>query len=53
MDYDAILVMDKGKAAEFGSPKALVEDKNSLFTQLINATGVESASMLKKVALRS
>jgi ABC-type multidrug transport system fused ATPase/permease subunit len=46
MDYDLILVMDSGRAAEFGSPTQLLE-KNGLFTELVNATGPASAKALR------
>ena len=46
MDYDLILVMDSGRAAEFGSPAELLERKG-LFTELVNATGPESAKALR------
>jgi ABC-type multidrug transport system fused ATPase/permease subunit len=46
MDYDLILVMDSGQAAEFGSPAELLE-RQGLFTELVNATGPESAKALR------
>ena len=48
MDYDVILVVDKGSAAEFGTPAELLSNENSLFSQLVESTGKESS-----VALRS
>lgn len=48
MDYDVILVVDKGKAAEFGTPAELLAIENSIFSQLVESTGKESS-----VALRS
>jgi ATP-binding cassette subfamily C (CFTR/MRP) protein 4 len=50
MDYDVVLVMDDGRAVEFGSPKVLLQDDNGIFTNLVEATGVESASALRKIA---
>lgn len=50
MDYDTILVMDGGRAAEYGSPKRLIHDKG-LFASLVASTGEESARALRKVAL--
>lgn len=47
MDYDLILVMDAGLCAEIGSPKDLLSNSNSLFSQLVDATGVESAKALR------
>eukprot|EP00957_Ditylum_brightwellii_P024563 1855053-Ditylum_brightwellii.AAC.1 len=34
MDYDVILVMDAGKAVEFGPPSELLEQSGSLFAEL-------------------
>jgi ABC-type multidrug transport system fused ATPase/permease subunit len=50
MDYDAVLVMDKGKVAEFGSPKELLEDDNGLFSNLVDSTGNESSLALRQMA---
>merc|ERR1712154_398852 len=40
MDYDLILVMAEGKAAEIGSPLDLLS-RNGLFADLVDATGAE------------
>jgi ABC-type multidrug transport system fused ATPase/permease subunit len=48
MDYDKILVMDNGRAAEFGMPSELI-DNNGIFTELVNATG-EGATTLISMA---
>ena len=45
MDYDKILVMDKGKAAEFGTPSELI-DNNGMFTDLVNATGEGATTLI-------
>jgi ABC-type multidrug transport system fused ATPase/permease subunit len=49
MDYDLILVMDAGKAAEFGPPKDLLAH-GGLFSQLVDATGTESSMALRNIA---
>jgi ABC-type multidrug transport system fused ATPase/permease subunit len=49
MDYDKILVIDSGRAAEFGSPKELLE-KQGMFAALVASTGEESAKTLREVA---
>jgi len=49
MDYDLILVMDKGRAVEFGNPVHLLEQKGLLF-ELVNATGEESSRALHGIA---
>jgi len=50
IDYDIVLVIEDGKVAEFGSPKSLLENKDGKFTAMVNATGLESAAALKKMA---
>ena len=41
LDYDKILVLDKGELKEFASPNKLLKDKNSLFSQLYNSNKSE------------
>ena len=50
IDYDCILVMDKGRVAELGSPRELLQDENGIFTGLVNATGPEMAAQLHALA---
>ena len=52
MDYDKILVMDGGKAAEFGTPMELIEN-NGIFAELVNATGEGAMALIEmaKVAM--
>lgn len=50
MDYDLVLVMDAGKAVEFGSPAELLEIKNGVFSELVDATGAESSKALRDIA---
>lgn len=45
MDYDVVLVMSEGKAAEFGPPTELLE-QNGLFADLVNAAGEGAASLI-------
>jgi ABC-type multidrug transport system fused ATPase/permease subunit len=52
IDYDVIIVMDKGKVAEMGSPRDLLRDESGLFTKMVEATGPESAMQLKLLAKR-
>ena len=53
MDYDDVLVMDKGEAAEFGPPHELLQRKDSIFSELVDATGAESAASLRQMAFES
>ena len=45
MDYDQVLVMSDGKAAEFGPPAKLLE-QNGVFAELVNAAGEGAASLI-------
>ena len=36
MDYDRVLVMDAGRAAEFDEPKTLMQDTSSRFYGLVS-----------------
>ena len=40
IDYDRILVMDKGMVAEFDSPQALLSNSNSLFHSMAKDAGI-------------
>lgn len=48
VDFDRVVVMDGGKVAEAGSPKALMANKGSLFAALAKAqgTGGEEGSLI-------
>jgi ABC-type multidrug transport system fused ATPase/permease subunit len=50
IDYDRILVLDKGEVVEFDSPTKLLEDEKSVFTSLVNETGNNNATLLKSLA---
>jgi len=53
MDYNCVLVMDAGKAAEFDAPAKLLEDSDGIFSQLVDATGSESSKALRQLAIES
>ncbi|KAJ3025895.1 UNVERIFIED_CONTAM: hypothetical protein HDU68_006516 [Siphonaria sp. JEL0065] len=50
IDYDRVLVLKDGEASEFDHPDTLLQNPNSLFTDLVNETGPEMAALLKKMA---
>ena len=50
MDYDCVLAMDSGKAAEFGPPHKLLDNEGGVFSELVRSTGKESESNLKSIA---
>lgn len=45
-----MLVMEEGKAVEFDSPIALLEQSDSVFAELVNSTGEDSARALREMA---
>jgi ATP-binding cassette subfamily C (CFTR/MRP) protein 1 len=34
LDYDRVIVLDKGEIVEFASPQQLLQDRNSIFLQM-------------------
>jgi ABC-type multidrug transport system ATPase subunit len=46
---DRVLVMDKGLAAEFDTPKNLLMNKNGIFSQLVDQTGQANAKLLRSM----
>jgi ABC-type multidrug transport system fused ATPase/permease subunit len=40
IDYDRIIVLDKGKVVEFDSPSSLMKKPNSLFYALAKESGL-------------
>ena len=53
MDYDCVLVMDNGRASEFDSPTNLLSNEDGIFSQLVNATGIESSKALRQMAIEA
>ena len=47
-DYDKVIVMDKGRIVECGSPYELLQ-KNGLFAEMVEHTGI-NAQTIKKIA---
>lgn len=54
MDFDRILVFDDGKVCEFDTPLNLLNKpqnlKDSIFRSMVEATGKESAQLLRSIA---
>ncbi len=50
MDYDKILVLDKGRIGEFGGPAELLENPHGMLRSMVDATPKASALYLEQVA---
>lgn len=50
IDFDRIIVMDKGRVAEFDTPANLLRNKDGMFADLVRKTGEENAARLQKAA---
>ena len=53
IDADKILVMGAGRTLEFGAPVALLDNKESVFTQLVDNLGEDAAEELRQQARRA
>ena len=42
IDYDKIMVLDKGQVSEFGEPQTLLKNKSGIFYSLCNEAGLVS-----------
>ena len=49
MDYDVIIAMESGRVAEMGSPRVLLDNKDGIFSGLVDSTGEESATYLRSM----
>jgi len=50
IDNDRVIVMDAGRCVEYDTPKALLERPRSIFTEIVNATGLEESASLRRAA---
>jgi ABC-type multidrug transport system fused ATPase/permease subunit len=53
MDYDMVLVMDAGRAVEFGPPVDLLKISEGVLSELVDATGSESSKALREMATQA
>lgn len=53
MDYDLVVVMEKGKCVELDHPARLLEDPDGVFTSFVEAASSESATDLRGIAARA
>ena len=49
IDYDKVLVMDRGSVVEFDEPHTLLQ-RSSMFGELVDSTGKEAAAFLRAAA---
>ncbi|KAG0277921.1 hypothetical protein BGZ95_005074, partial [Linnemannia exigua] len=50
IDYNRILVMDKGQVAEYDTPHSLLSNKQSMFSKMVDETGEANAALLRSLA---
>ncbi|KAJ3121077.1 Multidrug resistance-associated protein 1, partial [Physocladia obscura] len=50
--FDKVLVLENGKVAEFDSPYVLLGKENSIFKEMVNATGVANAAVITEIATK-
>lgn len=53
MDYDIVIVMEKGKCVELDHPARLLENPDGVFTSFVEATGTDTAAELRNIAQAS
>lgn len=50
MDSDRVLVMDDGKADQFGTPHELLQIKNGKFYDMVHTMGPQEVDRLTRIA---
>jgi ABC-type multidrug transport system fused ATPase/permease subunit len=50
IDYDLVLVMDKGRCVELASPAELLKKTGGSFAQMVDALGAEGADLRRQAA---
>ncbi|KAJ3124763.1 Multidrug resistance-associated protein 1 [Physocladia obscura] len=48
--FDKVLVLENGKVAEFDAPHVLLANTRSIFSEMVDATGVANAAVIAEVA---
>lgn len=51
-DFDRVLVLEKGEMVAFDTPAKLLENKDSLFSQMVDASGKNNAKKVREIALQ-
>ncbi|KAF9907006.1 hypothetical protein EC991_011401 [Linnemannia zychae] len=50
VDYNRILVMDRGQVAEYDTPHNLLSNRQSMFSKMVDETGEANAALLRSLA---
>eukprot|EP00912_Choanoflagellata_sp_UC4_P001316 UC4_evm2s808 len=53
IDYDQILVLDKGEVVEFDTPSTLLDTQDGYFKKMVDAMGEKTAKKLREKACNS
>ncbi|KAJ3268798.1 hypothetical protein HDV01_002284 [Terramyces sp. JEL0728] len=48
--FDRVIVLDKGKIAEFNTPHELLQNRDSIFSQMTDASGQANAQLIRELA---
>ncbi|KAJ3119275.1 Multidrug resistance-associated protein 1 [Physocladia obscura] len=48
--FDRVLVLDKGNVAEFDAPHILLSRSESIFSEMVSATGIANAAVIREIA---
>ncbi|KAJ3252314.1 Multidrug resistance-associated protein 1 [Boothiomyces macroporosus] len=48
-EFDKVIILDCGRLVEFDSPANLLDNPDSLFSQLVEASGTTNANMIKSI----
>lgn len=52
-DYDKVMLLEAGRMKEFDSPRNLISDENSAFSQLVESMGQREAAAIRRLAASS
>ena len=50
IDYDKVLVLDRGRVVEYGAPYDLLQNRDGVFSQMVDQTGSTNATLLRQLA---
>ncbi len=50
IESDKVLVMEQGVLKEFDAPKTLLDNRESMFSKLVDKSGEQAAALLREMA---